>query len=51
MSHKDKALCIDALYVEIFIPIQGCKGKGISIYSLPTMLYTLTKLYITRSSK
>lgn len=46
MSHKDKALCIDTYYTEIYIPIQGCKGK-----ELPTMVQILTKLYITQSSK
>lgn len=32
MSHKDKALCIDAYYTEIYILIQSSKGKGINIY-------------------
>lgn len=38
MSHKDKALCTDVLYIELFISIQGCKRKGIGIYELPTMV-------------
>lgn len=34
MNHKDKASCIDAYYVEMYIPIQGFNSKPININCL-----------------
>lgn len=32
MNRKGKALPVEDHYAEMYIPKEGCKGKGISIY-------------------
>lgn len=53
MSHKDKASCTDAYYIEMYIPTQGFNSKPININCLlqhidPGPNYTLLNLQNNR---